>query len=120
MGLEDDCKHLMYCREKITDYRKMETEARLRIVEYLSNHGQEGVVFTHKNKKVTLMVDSKHPKKPISAKEKEKKIHDILAEIGTIPNVYDTTQQIIKGMSRVSLVDKPSKLKLTVHQQSKT
>lgn len=118
MTLEDDCEHLMHCRDKIKEYRKMEAEYKLRIVENLTNRGKKGVMFNHQNKKVTLMVDSNLSKKPISAKEKEKKIHEILNSIGTVQNVHDTTQQIIKGMSRVSVENKPpngGKLKLKVH-----
>jgi hypothetical protein len=120
MSLEDDCKHLMYCRSKIKEYRRSEQGARLRIVEYLKNHNQEGVVFKHNNKKVTLMVDSKPLKKSMSKREKEKNINDVLTKVGTVQNIHETTQKIISGLQQISLTNKPpvDKLKLKVQNKS--
>ena len=111
MTLEDECKQLMYCRDKIKEYRYAEEETRSRIIAYLKNHDQDGVIFKHNNKHVTLMVESTNVKRNISRKEKEKKVHSILSNVG-VQNVDSTTQEIINGLKQVSLTDKPKKDKL--------
>jgi uncharacterized SAM-dependent methyltransferase len=111
MALEDECKQLMYYRDKIKEYKKGEEETRNRIISYLKNHNQDGVIFKHNNKHVTLMVESTSMKKNISKKEKEKKVQNILSNAG-VKNVDFTTMEIINGLSQVALTDKPNKDKL--------
>lgn len=111
MTLEDECKQLMYYRDKIKEYKQREEEVKTHIIKYLKNHNQEGVIFKHNDKRVTLMVNSVNVKKNISKKEKEKKVHNILENAG-VKNVDLTTQEIINGMQQVSLIDRPTKDKL--------
>lgn len=111
MTLEDECKQLMYCRDKIKEYKKAEEEAKSRIINYLKNHNQEGVVFKHNNKHVTLLVESTSVKKNISRKDKEKKVQNVLINAG-VKNVDVATQEIINGLRQISLTDKPNKDKL--------
>lgn len=113
MTLEDECKQLMYFRDKIKEYKKGEENTKKRIISYLKNHNQEGVIFKHNNKNVTLMVESTSIKKNISKKEKEKKVQNILTNAG-VKNVDLATQEIINGLRQVSLSGKPNmdKLKL--------
>ena len=111
MALEDECKQLMYYRDKIKEYKQKEEEVKTRIIKYLKNHNQEGVVFKHNDKRITLMVNSVNVKKNISKKEKEKKVHNILENAG-VKNVDLTTLEIINGMQQVSLMDRPTKDKL--------
>jgi hypothetical protein len=103
----------MYVRDKLKEYRRMEADTRQRIVEYLKNHDQEGVVFRHKNKQVTLMVKSTTSKKRISLKEKEERLHKILRDVG-VSNVNETTNDIINGMKQVVLEDAPNVEKLNL------
>ena len=116
MTLEDECKQLMYCRDKIKEYKKGELEAKRRIITYLKNHNQAGVVFKHNNKHVTLLVESTCLKKNISKKEKEQKVQDILTNVG-VKDVDMATKEIINGLKQVALTDKPTtdklKLKMT-------
>lgn len=111
MTLEDECKQLMYYRDKIKECKKGEEETKKRIIAYLKNHNQDGVIFKHNNKHVTLMVESTYLKKNISQKEKEKKVQSILSGIG-ITNVDSTTKEIIDGLKQVSLTEKPNQDKL--------
>jgi len=111
MTLEDECKQLMYYRDKIKEYKQREEDAKRRIIAYLKNHNQDGVIFKHNDKRVTLMVDSIQAKKNPSKKEKEKKVQHILQNAG-VHNVDVTTQEIINGISQVSLTDKPTKDRL--------
>lgn len=111
MTLEDECKQLMYYRDKIKEYKLHEQEIKTRIVNYLKNHDQEGVVFKHNNKHITLMVEPTILKKNMSKKEKEKKVQDILFNAG-VTNVEGATQEIINGLKQVALTDKPAKDKL--------
>ena len=111
MTLEDECKQLMYYRDKIKEYKKGEEETKNRIISYLKNHSQDGVIFKHNNKHVTLMVESTSMKKNISKKEKEKKVQNILSNAG-VKNVDSTTVEIINGLRQVVLTDKPNKDKL--------
>jgi hypothetical protein len=111
MTLEDECKQMMYYRDKIKEYKKGEEEAKTRIITYLKNHNQAGVVFKHKDKHITLMVESTNVKKNVSKKEKEKKVQFILTNAG-VKNVDVATQEIINGLRQVSLTDKPTKDKL--------
>jgi hypothetical protein len=111
MTLEDECKKLMYCRDKIKEYKKGEEEAKNSIINYLKSHNQEGVVFKHNNKHVTLMVETTSMKKNISKKEKEKKVQNILLNAG-VKNVDLATQEIINGLRQIPLTDKPNKEKL--------
>lgn len=106
MTLEDECKQLMYYRDKIKEYKQREEEIKKHIIAYLKNHNQDGVIFKHNDVRVTLMVDSIKLKKNISKKEKEKKVSDILENAG-VKNIDITTQEIINGMQQVSLTDKP-------------
>jgi hypothetical protein len=111
MTLEDECKQLMYYRDKIKEYKKGEEDTKTRIISYLKNHNQDGVIFKHNNKHVTLMVESTSMKKNISKKEKEKKVQNILSNAG-VKNVDSTTVEIINGLRQVTLTDKPNKDKL--------
>ena len=111
MTLEDECKQLMYLRDKIKEYKKGEEEAKRRIISYLKNHNQDGVIFKHNNKHITLMVESTNIKKNVSKKEKEKKVQSILSNAG-VKNVDLATQEIINGLKQVTITDKPSKDKL--------
>lgn len=115
MTLEEECTQLMYYRDKIKDYKKHENETRKRIISYLKNHNQAGVIFKHRNKNITLMVETTNIKKNISKKEKEKKVQSILANVG-VKNIDSATQEIINGLQQVSLTNKPSRdiLKLKV------
>ena len=108
MTLEDECKQLMYYRDKIKEYKLHEQEIKTRIVNYLKNHDQEGVVFKHNNKHITLMVEPTILKKNMSKKEKEKKVQDILFNAG-VTNVEGATQEIINGLKQIALTDKPVK-----------
>lgn len=110
MTLEDDCKQLMYYKDKIKEYKKEEESVKNRIILYLKNHDQEGVKFKHNNKSITLMVESTCLKKNISRKEKEKNVQEILLNAG-VKNIDVATQEIIKGISQVTL-NKPNKDKL--------
>lgn len=101
----------MYFRDKIKDCKKGEVEAKNRIITYLKNHNQAGVVFKHKDKHVTLMVETTNVKKNFSQKEKEKKVQFILSNAG-VQNVDAATQEIINGLRQVSITDKPTKDKL--------
>lgn len=109
--LEDECKQLMYFRDKIKQYKKGEEDTRNRIIAYLKNHNQDGVIFKHNNKHITLMVEPTNIKKNVSQKEKEKKVQSILKNIG-VENPSTATQEIINGLRQVSLTDKPVKDKL--------
>jgi predicted transport protein len=111
MALEDECKQLMYYRDKIKELKKGEEEVKSRIIAYLKNHNQEGVIFKHKDKNVTLMVESTSLKKNVSKKEKEKKVQNILANAG-VQDIDLATKEIINGLKQVSLTDKPYKDKL--------
>lgn len=111
MALEDECKQLMYFRDKIKEYKKGEEEAKSRIISYLKNHNQDGVIFKHNNKHVTLMVETTNMKKNVSKKEKEKKVQTILSNAG-VKNVDIATQEIINGLRQVIISDKPTKDKL--------
>jgi len=117
MTLEDECKQLMYYRDKIKEYKRFEEEIRNRIISYLKNHEQDGVIFKHNNKHITLMVHSTNIKRNISQKEKEKKLQSILLNAG-VSNVDSATQEIISGLKQISLSDKPKrdKLKLITKQ----
>lgn len=111
MTLEDECKQLMYYRDKIKEYKKGEEDTKNRIITYLKNHNQDGVIFKHNNKHVTLLVEATSIKKNVSKKEKEKKVQNILVNAG-VKNVDLATQEIINGLRQVALTDKPSKDKL--------
>lgn len=111
MALEDECKQLMYYREKIKECKRAEEETKARIIAYLKNHNQDGVIFKHNNKHITLMVETTNAKRNITRKEKEKKVQFILSNIG-VQNVDSATQEIINGLQQVSLTDKPKKDKL--------
>lgn len=111
MTLEDECKQLMFYRDKIKEYRRAEQDTRDRIIEYLKNHNQDGVIFKHNNKHITLMVEVANLKKNISKKEKEKKVQKILMDAG-LKNVDLATKEIINGLSQVTLTDHPPKNKL--------
>lgn len=111
MTLEDECKQLMYYKQKIKEYKQKEEDIKTHIIRYLKNHHQDGVIFKHNDKRITLMVNSVKTKKNISKKEKEKKVHDILQNAG-VQNVDVTTQEIIDGIQQVSLSDQPFKDKL--------
>lgn len=111
MTLEDECKQLMYYRDKIKECKKGEEEAKARIISYLKNHNQDGVIFKHNNKHITLMVESMSVKKNISKKEKEKKVQTILSNAG-VKNVDLTTVEIINGLKQVTLTDKPNRDKI--------
>lgn len=113
MTLEEECKQLVYYRDKIKEFKKKENETKKNIILYLKNHNQEGVIFKHNNKHVTLMVESTAVKKNIPPKEKEKKVQSILINAG-VKNVDLTTQEIINGLKQVSCVAKPNKDKLKV------
>lgn len=108
MTLEDECKQLMYYRDKIKEYKRGEDETKKRIISYLKNHNQEGLIFKHNNRNITLMVESTSIKKNISKKEREKKVQNILSNAG-VKNVDTATQEIINGLKQVSLTDKPNK-----------
>ena len=111
MTLEDECKKLMYYRDKIKEYKKGEEDTKNHIITYLKNHNQAGVIFKHNNKHVTLLVEATSIKKNVSKKEKEKKVQNILVNAG-VKNVDLATQEIINGLRQVALTDKPSKDKL--------
>jgi hypothetical protein len=111
MTLEDECKKLMYYRDKIKEFKKGEEDTKTRIISFLKNHNQEGVIFKHNNKHVTLMVESTSMKKNISKKEKERKLQNILSNAG-VKNVDSTATEIINGLKQVTLSDKPNKDKL--------
>lgn len=111
MTLEDECKQLMYFRDKIKEYKKAEQEIKNSIISYLKNHNQEGVIFKHNQRNITLMVKPTVPKKNISQKEKEYKLKDILSNAG-VENVEVTTQEIINGLRQVTISEKPVKDKL--------
>jgi hypothetical protein len=110
MALEDECKQLMYYRDKIKEYKKEEVESKSRIISYLKNHNQAGVVFKHNNKRVTLMVEATCARKNISLKEKERKVQDVLVNVG-VKDVDIATRDIIEGLRQV-YTDKPTKDKL--------
>jgi hypothetical protein len=118
MTLEDECKRLMYYRDKIKEYRKGEEETKARIISYLKNHNQDGVIFKHNNKNITLMVESVSARKIISRKEKEKKVQNILSNAG-IKNVDTTTMEIINGLQQATIADKPTKDKLKLKTAKK-
>jgi hypothetical protein len=111
MTLEDECKQLMYFRDKIKEYKKAEQEIRNSIISYLKNHNQEGVIFKHNQRNITLTVKSTTPKKNISRKERECKVKDILSNAG-VQNIDITTQEIIDGLRQVIISDKLSQDKL--------
>ncbi|ADO00373.1 hypothetical protein WIV_gp030 [Wiseana iridescent virus] len=111
MTLEDECKQLMYYRDKIKEYKRGEDETKSKIISYLKNHNQEGVIFKHNGKHITLMVESTSIKKNITRKEKEKKVSSVLKNAG-VTNIEGATQEIINGLRQVSLTDKPNKDKL--------
>jgi len=111
MTLEDECQQLMYYKNKIKEYKKGEEETKSRIVSYLKNHNQDGVIFKYNNKHVTLMVESTVQKKNVSKKEREKKVQNILYNVG-LKDVDNLTQEIINGLKQVSLTDKPHRDKL--------
>jgi len=69
MTLEDECKQLMYYRDKIKEYKQKEEEVKTHIIKYLKNHNQDGVILKHNDNRVTLMVNSVNVKKNISKKE---------------------------------------------------
>jgi hypothetical protein len=118
MTLEDECQQLMYYRDKIKEYKKGEEDTKIRIISYLKNHNQAGVIFKHNNKHVTLMVESTSIKKNISKKEKEKKVQNILVQAG-VQDVDSTTNKIINGLQQLSLTDKPNKDRLKLKASKK-
>ena len=111
MTLEDECQQLMYYRDKLKEYKKGEKEAKSRIITYLKNHNQHGVIFKHNSKQITLMVESASVKKKVTKKEKEQKVQTILYNAG-VKDINTTTQEIINGLQQVSLTDKSNKDKL--------
>lgn len=111
MTLLDECKQLMYYRSKIKDLKIMEEETKTKIISYLKNHNQGGVIFKYNGKQVTLMVEPTTPKRSISQKERVKRVHDVLVDAG-VSNIESTTQKIINGLKQVTLKDKPSKEKI--------
>lgn len=113
MALEDEVKQLMYYRDKIKEYKRAEEMTRSKIIQYLKNHGQDGVIFKHNNKHVTLMVETTNLKKGVSLKEREKTVQGILFNAG-IKNVDTTTQEIIQGLKTLAIVEDKSKDKLKV------
>ena len=113
MTLEDECKQLMYYRDKIKEYKKYEEEVRYRIISYLKNHNQDGVIFKHNQKHITLMVEEKPIKKNISKIEKEKKVKSILSNAG-VQNIDAATQEIINGINQVTISNNITKGRLKV------
>lgn len=111
MTLEDECKRLMFYREKIKEFKKGENEAKNAIILYLKNHNQGGVIFKHNNKQITLLVESTTTKKNISKKEKEKMVQKVLVNAG-VQNVDITTQEIINSLQQPLNLDRPSMDKL--------
>jgi hypothetical protein len=112
MTLEDKCKQLMYYRDKIKECKKGEEDTKKSIIAYLKNHNQDGVIFKHNNKNITLMVESTSTiKKNISKKEKEKKVQDILSNAG-VKNIDTATQEIINGLRQLSVTNNKPKDKL--------
>ena len=108
MTLDEECQNLMHCKTKIREYKQKETEIKNRIIEYLKNHNQEGVIFKHNNKKITLMVNSIYVKKNIGKKEKMQQVQRILQLAGA-KNVEVVTHEILDGIQQLRLTDKPSK-----------
>lgn len=101
MTLEDECKQLMYYRDKIKEYKKAEQEIKNGIISYLKNHNQEGVIFKYNQKNITLMVKST-PKRNISQKDREHKVKNILSNAG-VQNIETTTQEIISGLRHITI-----------------
>jgi hypothetical protein len=114
MTLEDECKHLIFIKEKLKEYRKAESETISNIITYLKNHNHEGVTFKHGKKKYTLMVEATKVRKTTTKKEREKKVQNILINAG-VQNVDMATKEIINGLNQVTLTDQSkNKLKLKV------
>jgi len=111
MTLEDECKRLMYYRDQTKELKKAEETTRNRIISYLKNHNQDGVIFKHNYKHITLMVEETNIKKNISKKEKEKKVQKILESAG-VKNIDTATKEIINGISQVTLTGRPVRNKL--------
>lgn len=82
MTLEDECRKLMFLRDKIKELKKIEESTKNNIIEYLNNHGQSGIIFKHNKKPVTIMVESTMVKKHIDKKEREKNLQNLLKEQG--------------------------------------
>ncbi|AHL67542.1 hypothetical protein DH26_gp047 [Chloriridovirus anopheles1] len=118
MTLEDEVKQLMYYRDKIKEYKHVEEMTRNKIIEYLKNHGQDGVIFKHKNRHITLMVETTQLKKGVTLKEREKKVHNILYNAG-ITDVDNTAHEIIQSLKSLSIVEDKSKDKLKVKTTKK-
>jgi hypothetical protein len=108
MTLKDEIEQLMFFRDKIKEYRRLEEESKTRIVQYLKNHNQEGVIFKHNNRQVSLMVKSTTPRKNVAYKEKEQKVVSILTNAG-LHNAEVATQDILKGLKEMTLANKPSR-----------
>lgn len=113
MSLQDKVKQLMYYRDKIKEYKILEDKSRLEIIEFLKNHNQDGVIFKHNKKNVTLMVESSNLKKSVSQKEKQRKVQSILHNAG-IRDVDNTMAAILESMKSLTVVDNVSKDKLKV------
>ena len=113
MTLEDEVKQLMFCRDKIKEFKKEEKAITNKIIEYLKNHNQDGVIFKHNNKSVTLMVESTNIRKCVSLKEKQKKVEDILYNSG-ITDVDSTTKEIIEGIKSLTVTSEIPRDKLKV------
>jgi hypothetical protein len=111
MTLEDECNRLMYYIDQIKELKKAEETTRKHIISYLRNHKQDGVIFKHNNKHITLMVEETNIKKNISKKEKEKKVQKILENAG-VKNIDAATKEIINGISQVTLTSHPTRNKL--------
>ena len=118
MTLEDEVKQLMYYKDKIKEYKKVEKSTTNSIIQYLKNHNQDGVIFKHNGKHVTLMVETTNSRRNVTTKEKEKKVQDVLYNAG-VKNIDVTTQEIINGLRQVTLSDKPSKDKLKLKTNKK-
>lgn len=103
----------MYYRDKIKEYKLLEDNSRLEIIEFLKNHNQDGVIFKHNKKHVTLMVESSNVKKSVSQKEKHRKVQSILHNAG-ISDVDNTTAAILESMKSLAVVDHACKDKLKV------
>lgn len=106
MTLEDQVKHLMNCRDQIKELKKQEDLVRTNIIAWLKNHNQDGVVFKHDNKRVTLMVSSAPSRKYASAKEKEQRVGDILTCFSSHESSRDvnaTTREILEGLKNMRL-----------------
>ncbi|ABF82132.1 hypothetical protein MIV102R [Invertebrate iridescent virus 3] len=104
MTLEDECKQLMVCRDEIKKLKLKEKEAKNRILTYLKNHNQYGVIFKHNKKQISITVETTPVKKNPSLKEKQTKIQDILSGVG-VANPDATTQEIIDGLKTTTITD---------------